>query len=106
MGEIIVSSSGNGIAYVNNPSPSENERVTLYAIPNSGATLDDIIATDSHGASIALYVQQEQTFTYRSSWGTMFISVVFSGSGPTPPTPTIPYWLLFKMRKKHKRRYV
>lgn len=93
---IIVNSSGNGIAYVSDSNPEPGQWVTLYAYPNQGATLDDISATDEYGYSIAMSLSQEQSFRYQSAWGTMIITVSFSGT--IPPTPTFPYWLLFKIR--------
>lgn len=102
MGEIIVSWSGYGSAWVTDTQPEPNQPVTLYAIPDQGATLDDIIATDSQGYSIALDVRQEQTFRYNSAWGTMFIGVQFSGGGPIPPTPTIDPNILILLKQKDK----
>lgn len=99
---IQIHSSGDGTAYVNDYNPEPNQWVTLFAYPNSGETLNDITATDAQGHSIAMSVSQEQSFRYNSSWGTMHIYVTFSGSGPTPPTPTFPYWLLFKIRDGNK----
>ena len=102
MAQIIVSWSGNGTAWVDNPSPNDGEVVNLYAVANSGATLDDIIATDSHGYYIALQVAPSQSFRYdETHWGsTIFISAIFSGS-PPPPPPSFPWWLLFKIREKN-----
>lgn len=102
MSNIYVNVSGNGFAYVTNPTPSDGDIVTLYATPDAGETLDDIIAIDSGGHSIALAVTQSQTFIYRASWGDVFITVMFSGS--TPPTPTfLPAWLIAVIKKAKER---
>ena len=87
MSLIDVITTGNGVAWVDNPDPVQGDTVTLNAIPDTGETLDDIQAWDEHGYSIALYVQQVQQFTW--NYGSMTISVTFSGT-PTPPTPTTP----------------
>lgn len=99
MGQIIVSWSGNGTAYVDDTMPEPNQLVTLYCIPDQGATLDDIVATDSGGYSIALDpTLTQQSFRYNSAWGTMFIGVQFSGG--TPPTPVyLPAWLIAVIKK-------
>lgn len=102
MSNIYVSVSGNGYAYVDNSSPSGGETITLYAVADAGETLDDITARDYQGYAIALATVPQQTFTYNSAWGDMYISVVFSGS-PTPPTPT-PGWM-WAILFKRKRRY-
>lgn len=99
MGEIIVSYSGNGTAYITDPQPEPNQQVTLYSIADAGEELLDIIYQDSGGHSIALPVSDEVTFRYNSAWGTMFISVYFSGS--TPPTPvTLPSWMIAVLSKR------
>ncbi|MBO4695627.1 MAG: hypothetical protein J5656_06930 [Clostridia bacterium] len=92
---------GNGYAYIDDPNPEPNQIVTLYAYPDAGETIDDMIATDQHGYFIALDPSRTvQSFQYYSSWGNVQITVIFSGS--TPPTPTtVPIWLLFKMRMQN-----
>ena len=102
MSYIWVSHTGNGIAYVDNASPLDGDNVTLYATPDSGETLQDIYALDSGGHYIAMSVTQVQTFTYHSSWGDVSIYVEFSGT--TPPTPTLPLWLIAVMKKITERR--
>ena len=107
MGQIIVIVNGNGGAWIDNPQPVNNDPVTLNAYPYAGETLDDIIAVDQYGYSIALDpTLNQQTFIYDASWGTVTITVVFSGS-PTPPGPTtLPAWLiaiLVKAKKNRKR---
>lgn len=76
MSDIWVEYEGGGTAWVNNNHPNIGEEVTLYAIPFTGATLDDIQAWDEHGYSVALYVQEEQTFICNSQ--TITIHVTFS----------------------------
>lgn len=72
---------GNGTAWVDNPDPVLSDTVTLYATPDIGETLDDIEAWDSYGYSVALYVQQVQTFTW--TYDAMTIKVTFSTATPT-----------------------
>lgn len=102
MAIVDVYASGNGVAYVDNPNPYDGDSVTLYAEPYTGETLDDIVAVDQQGHSIALSPStQIQTFTYRSSWGTVSITVTFSGG--TPPTPPrFPIWLLKKIADNNR----
>lgn len=101
MGFIDVIVSGNGQAWVDNPNPSNNDWVTLNAYPYAGETLDDIIAVDQHGYSIALDpTLSQQQFQYDETWGTVTISVTFSGG--TPPTPVgVPEWLIAILAKKN-----
>lgn len=98
MGEIFLHSYGNGSAYASNYYPSDNERVILTSVPNSGATLDDIQAFDQNGHSIALPVREQLVFRYRDSYGAMTINVYFSGGPTPPPFSRFPIWLLFKIR--------
>ena len=103
MGQIIVSWSGNGTAYVDDTMPEPNQLVTLYCVPDSGETLEDIVATDSGGYSIALDpTLTQQSFRYNSAWGTVLINVYFSGA-PTPPTPTS-NWLPVVLKKMTENR--
>ena len=105
---ISVNITGNGSAYVTNPTPADGDSFTLYAIPASGETLVDITARDSHGYSIAMVVAQSYTYTYdETNWGNnIIISVEFTGqTPPTPPTPTsgwkqhhMPIWMYPFMR--------
>ena len=76
MSDIYVEYEGGGTAWVSNSHPNIGEQVTLYAIPFAGATLDDIEAWDEGGYSIALSVQEEQTFTCNSQ--VITIHVTFS----------------------------
>ena len=101
MSEIHVNWSGNGYAYVDNYFPIENTNITLTCVPDEGETLDDVTARSEYGWAIALATQEVQTFPYDTSWGDMYIEVVFSGTTP-PPTPEFWKWaILFK----RKRRY-
>ena len=88
---ISVISSGNGTAYVDVTHPIDGQNFTLYAIPASGETLDDITARDSHGYSIAMMVVQQYTYTYdETNWGNRIaINVEFSGTTPPPPPPPV-----------------
>ena len=78
MSKIDVYSTGGGTAWVSNPDPVDGEDVILNAIPNTGATLDDIVAFDIGGYPVALYVQQQQTITWRDSYVKLSIYVTFS----------------------------
>lgn len=92
MAKIDVLITGNGTAYVDNDDPNIGDIVTLYCDPVVGETLDDVIAWDEHGYSIALATVAVQSFTW--NYGAMTISVTFSGTTPPTPTPTA-------YRKKH-----
>lgn len=102
MSEIFVLTSGNGYAYVDNAYPFEGDTVTLYAYPDTGETLDDVYAYESHGYSVALAVTQEQSFTYHESWGDLTIYVFFSGGGE--PEPPIWRWFIPVINKMKRRR--
>lgn len=99
MAKIDVVVSGNGIAYIDDNNPEPNQVVTLTCTPDAGETLDDILAWDSTGHSIAMYVQEVQSFAWNPDWVSMTISVEFSGTTPPPPTPTrtkrkrMPIWM-------------
>jgi len=99
MSKINVTYSGNGYAYISDPDPEPNQWVTLFANPSYGETLVDIVATDSQGYSIALGVQQQQTFRYNSAWGNIFIVVTFSGT-----TPSFNMWWLLKKAIDNRTR--
>ena len=79
MSNIYVNSTGNGVAYVDNPNPTTTgEVITLYAYPASGANLIDIEMVDQNGYSIAVSVIVVQTIAYNASWGDCTITVKFS----------------------------
>lgn len=79
MSNIYVNSTGNGVAYVDNPNPTTTgEVITLYAYPASGANLIDIEMVDQNGYSIAVSVIVVQTIAYDASWGDCTITVTFS----------------------------
>ena len=86
MAQIDILVTGNGTAYVDNPTPNIGDTVTLYCDPATGETLLDVLAWDEGGHSIALAVTPVQSFTW--NFVAMTISVVFSGT--TPPQPTTP----------------
>ena len=103
MSSVMVNVTGNGTAYVDNPSPNIGDTVTLYAYPNSPDTLDDITAMDEWGYSIALATTNVQSFTYQAAYGDIvYISVVFSGVTPPPPPPFAQkyIWLLAKAAQR------
>lgn len=101
MNEIFVTWTGDGTAYVDNYYPNEGDTITLTCIPDPHCTLDDILATDSHGYSIALYVTEIQTFTYHVALGNVTIDVTFSD------TPFIykNLWLLATRKWWQKKNY-
>lgn len=105
MSDIYVSSTGNGTAYVDNPSPNFGELFTLYAIPNAPDTLEDIEARDENGLYIAMDPDaQEQTLRYREEWGSYItINVTFSNiEPPPPPAPNITKLIaIIKQKDKH-----
>ena len=94
---VYITVTGNGVAYVDDYDPVNGQAITLICRPGEDYTLDNIIAEDANGHSIAVSVTQQQTIIYQSSWGALFINAIFSGS-PTPPTPQFPKWILFKIR--------
>ena len=103
---VSVTTSGNGTAYVDNTHPADGEQFTLYADPATGETLESIDAWDAHGYSIAMEQYTPYTYTYNSGWGNYIsILVSFSGTPPTPPTPTVrkekhnmPIWMYPRFR--------
>lgn len=79
MSTIEVTYTGGGTAWVDNPNPSAGEYVTLYAEPFDGANLEDIVAYNEHGESVAIYVQEVQTFLWEDQYfHQMFIYVTFT----------------------------
>ena len=103
---IYITVNGNGTAYVSNPHPPANGSFTLYAYPASGETLDDITATTSSGASIAMELATEWSYIYdETNWGNFInITVDFSGTPPVPPQTYIqekrmPIWMYPSIRK-------
>ena len=100
MSDIYVNWSGNGYAYVDNSHPIESTTITLYCIPDTGETLEDVTARSQYGWAIALATQEIQTFPYDISWGDMYIEVVFSGSTP-PPTSEWLWAILFKKKRRY-----
>lgn len=99
MSNIFVYSTGNGSAWVDNPTPVNGDIITLYAYANSPDVLYDINATDQDGHSIALPVTPVQMFSYQGSWGDMTIYVTFTGSPPPPPPIGLPAWLICILSK-------
>ena len=95
---------GNGTARAIPSVANANDTIRLICTPASGETLLDIDARDTQGHSFALAVVQDQTFTMPSF--SLIIAVAFSGTPPTPPTPTgtytekkMPVWMYPKFRR-------
>lgn len=104
MGQVFISTFGNGTAYVDDYYPVNNQRIKLTCVPYSDSHLDHITATDSYDHAIAVLQTLEQYIKFNSAWNNLYIEVYFD-TGPTPPTPTtVPIWLLFKMRDNNNVR--
>lgn len=100
MSSVMVNVTGNGYAYVDNPSPNIGDTITLYAYPYYPDDLDDITAMDEWGYSIALATTNVQSFTYQAAYGDIvYISVVFTGSTP-PPFAVRFAWFLAKAAQR------
>lgn len=100
MGQVFISTFGNGTAYVDDYYPVDGQRIQLTCIPYAGSHLDHITATDSYDHSIAVLQTEVQYIRFNSAWNNLYLEVYFD-SGPTPPGPTgIPIWLLFKIKKR------
>lgn len=105
--KISVATVGNGTAYVSDYDPADGAPFTLYATPATGETLLSIDAWDANGYSIAMEQYTPYTYTYNAGWGNhISIIVTFSGTPPTPPTPTtylqrkrMPIWMYPMFRK-------
>lgn len=105
---IYITVNGNGTAYVNKYHPADRETFTLFAYPASGETLDDITATTSTGASIAMELATEWDYIYdETNWGNFInITVDFSGTPPVPPQTYLqekrmPIWMYPAVKYKH-----
>lgn len=99
MGQIFLNPTGNGTATCDNPAPTDGEWFTITCTPDPGETLNDVRAFDSYDNPVAIPVQQIITMQFRGVWRNLYVDIYFSG-GPTPPTPTVPVWLLFKIRER------
>lgn len=97
MGEVFLQYQGDGYATVSNYYPQDGERIILTCVPDQGADLDHITATDSYDHSIAVRNILVQPITFKAIWNNLYIEVYFTGA-PTPPTPVqnVPVWLLKK----------
>lgn len=103
MSNVYVNYTGNGYAYVDNPTPNPGDPFTLYAYEDPGETLDDITAVEEHGYSVAMATTNVQTLTYNAIWGSYItINVIFSGG--TPPPPVFPAWLIALLSRRQKKR--
>lgn len=98
--QIFLVVSGNGTAEVIPTSQEGGQPVTLYCLPYSGETLDDIEAQDPEGHSVALEVSEEQTFNMPAF--NLTIYVTFSGTIPPEPPTTkrkkMPLWMMLRRR--------
>lgn len=99
---IEVIASGSGTAYVDNPTAQAGEDFTLYAYPDIGAELVDIVAIDANGYYIAMAQDEEYAYTYNAAWGA-YITIFVTFSGGQPPTPRTPWWLIMGMKKNNER---
>lgn len=96
---------GNGTASVVPTTVNTGDTYDLTCTPASGEALIDIIAVETDtGMSIAIPVQTgTQTIPFNSA-SNISIRVIFSGTPPTPPTPTykdehhMPIWMYPFMR--------
>ena len=103
MSEIFVQSFGSGTAIVDNPYPSGGDLVTLRCFPDEGASLEDIIYTDSYDHYIALPVGEEVQFRFNAAWNNLYIEAYFTGSTP-PPHHSFPLWLICKAAQNWRER--
>lgn len=94
---IIVSCTGNGYAYASPSSVEVGDNFTLYAYAGFGDHIEDIVATDAHGYSVAMAITPEYTYTFNSAWGD-YINIHVTFSGETPPPSFDKWWLLFKQK--------
>ena len=103
---ISITTSGNGTAYATPPNADAGDTIIFKATPASGESLVDIIATlVTTGASMAIAVTTNvQTFVMPAD--NLSIYVEFTGTPPTPPTPTpaykkhhMPIWMYPSLRR-------
>ena len=91
MNEIILTYTGNGYAYVDNPYPEFGDPFTIYAYATAPDVLENIVCRDAYGMYIAVDPHLDhQTLIYREAYGDhITIEVTFSSVvPPEPPTPT------------------
>ena len=97
---LTLSIAGNGNATVTPTRANQGDTITLYTEPNTGETLDDIIAQCiTSGQIVALPVQSGyQTFTMPND--NVHIDVIFSGTSPPHPTgrTKMPIYMMIKRR--------
>lgn len=108
MGKVFLNPQGNGSAYCVPPSGEElvnGELFTIYFSPDPGATLDQVLAFDSHDYPVAIpaVMNNQLTMNFRSGWGNLYVDIYYSGSPTPPPQPTLPYWLLKKAADNNNR---
>ena len=86
---IFVNVSGNGTAYANPNYVEVGDYYDLTVTPASGETLTNIIATEVNtGQSVAVAVVTGTQTILMNSTSDIVIHVSFTGTPPTPPTPT------------------
>lgn len=100
MGQVFLQYQGDGYAYVDNYNPVQGDLIHLVCVPDAGAQLLQIVATDSYDHSIAVLQTLDQYITFRSIWNNLYIEVYFSGS---TPSTGIPIWLLKKAADNNNR---
>ena len=86
---IYCSATGNGSCYAI-PSAHDGlagETFTIYAIPNDGDSLTDLIARDQHGYSVAITVAEEHTYDASLFPYNLWVEATFTGETPPPPPP-------------------
>ena len=101
MAQVFLNIFGNGTAYTDAIPPMvEGEEFHIYSTPDPGSQLDDVRAYDSYDYPVALIPSTDITMTWRAAWNNLYVEIYFTGSTP-PPTPPLPIWLLFKIRKRN-----
>lgn len=108
MGKVFLNPQGDGSAYCIPAAGTElanNERFEIFSVPYSGASLDRIVAFDSHDYSVAIPTAEHIVMPFRSAWGNLYVDIYFTNSPTPPPTPTSGFiWLWLKIAKLKKKR--
>ena len=112
MGKVFLNPQGDGSAYAIPAAGTElvnNEQFEIHFVPDGGATLDAVRAFDSHDYSVALPAVSNNmiSMNFRSAWGNLYVDIYFSNSPtppPTPPTGSVPIWLLKKAADLNSQR--
>ena len=91
MGTVYLNPIGNGTAWTDATEPMvEGETFHIISTPDPGESLRDVRAFDSHDFPVAIPVSDDITMKFRTGWGSLYVDIYFSGSGPTPPPPPPP----------------